>query len=237
MQVLLIRPLKCTQIYPLFSISTATSIMQATGVSNELAFLNRSYPSSFSKHHNVLYLFRISSKFFHMASEVLCILDLDYFPDLKHCSLHPTWGTNSSFYSSNPPNSYLLGSPGTSYSLAWKTRVPILNDRLFLLINFKLNFYLLKGPFPNLPNAVSSPSPVTFVTQSCLFSKYYLYYLNLFHLLVQYQSHPLWGNIHIKRNSASLVHCYTRERDDSWIYKFLNLLERRRKGWKQRRKD
>ena len=88
-QFSLILPQKCTQMYLLFSISTATSIMQAMGVSSELNFLNRLYHPSFFKHCDVFYLFRIKHKFLYTASKVLYVLASACFSDLiVSCSLH-----------------------------------------------------------------------------------------------------------------------------------------------------
>lgn len=87
-QFSLILPQKCTQMYLLFSISTATSIMLAMGVSSELNFRDRLYHPSFLKHCDVFYVFRIKHSLY-TASEVLYVLASDYFSDLIfYCSLH-----------------------------------------------------------------------------------------------------------------------------------------------------
>lgn len=88
-QFSLILPQKCAQMYLLFSISTATSIMQAMGVSSELNFRDRLYQPSFLKHCDVFYLFRIKHKFLYTTSKVLYVLASDCFSDLIfYCSLH-----------------------------------------------------------------------------------------------------------------------------------------------------
>lgn len=53
---------------------------------------------------------------------------------------------------------------------ACKIPNPRLNDWLFLLISFKLKSYLLQGLLPHNPTCLL-PSPVTFITPSCCFSR------------------------------------------------------------------